>query len=278
MNVLTLDAKTYHIPSSWGELTKEQAKKLAAITFMDFQPLRKREMIFFVLIDHLSLAARLMIEHFYFKNATPEDKYDLLLLVDPISEKREIKQNLLPFFTLQSVRYFAPKNDLTDMSIWEYIQAEDAFLSYVQEGKREFLTRLIAILYRPEHPQRDTYGNRQRIPFSAGGTTEREEVFQKLPADDAALILMWFDYTRGFLIKVFRHLFPEASEKKRKVLTKVTAKKNWIMVLNDLSPNMAEFGEMQRTPVLIAMQDIDHRIRRAKEQAIQAEKIKRNRK
>ncbi len=117
--------------------------------------------------------------------------FDSFLIIDQEKNSFELQmyciKNLIPFFELNGIRYYGPQDALTDFTFFEYIDAHQAYADFISLQDLDSLTRLVAILYRPEIENfdvvstSDSYDGQRRVKFNPHAVDHRMKLISELP-------------------------------------------------------------------------------------------------
>lgn len=113
--------------------------------------------------------------------------------------------------------YYAPADQLDNITIYELGMSFKAFESFAQTGNLEDMYRLLAILYRPGKPESEDnilsdYQGDRRLPLYNHETLipKRVELMRKLPTLVSQVIVFWFACCRQKIINSFPNIFKSA--------------------------------------------------------------------
>src|SRR5690606_35459528 len=228
MNTLYINDTSYTLPSSWQELTRKQLISLACLIHDSLDGMRFAKIMFLILTQSLPWWKRIRVRFFYLFQATLDERADMLHLCRSFLENRSFTEQKIKKIGGRSV-LFGPPSALANITLWEYIRAEQMFLAYVNAGANpdpEKLDKLIAILYRPARPDYDPQIHEDiRVPLVDAGVDVRMAAVAKVDIAVKIAILMWFDSCRSLIIKMYPGIFrkEEVSDLEKKMRQKSKA-------------------------------------------------------
>ena len=119
----------------------------------------------------------------------------------------------------KKIKYFGPKDELSNISLYELAQTFTDYEKYVKSKDEKHLHKLLAILYRPAKrytkPNADTaYDGDIRLPFVGYESTvdRRAKQMSYLPDLSKKLMLFWFASCRIKIINSYPNVFKTAYE------------------------------------------------------------------
>jgi hypothetical protein len=120
----------------------------------------------------------------------------------------------------KSTWYFAPKNELSNITIYEMAYSFQLYENYVLTGNMEHVHMLIGTLYRPSRPftkqEEDSawFGDRrQPLHRYEAKIEERAKLAEQLPTLAKRLIVFWFASCRDTIIKQWPTVFKRSGGK-----------------------------------------------------------------
>lgn len=107
--------------------------------------------------------------------------------------------------------YLMPKARLENMCLWEYAEADSAYLSFLETGSMDYYNRLIAILLRPATPNKDYVikFNDLREPFHPEGIDHRMIILKDLPENVKFYVSHFFLCCKVNLLELYQNAFEE---------------------------------------------------------------------
>jgi|GEM_PF-2756215 len=274
MHTLYIHRTAYLLPSSWQELTRQQVISLARLVHDKVDTVRFAKIMFLILTQSLPWWKRIRVRFFYLFQATVDERADMLYLCRSFLENREFTAQKINYIGGRSV-LFGPSSALANLTLWEYIRAEQAFLNHVKQSSvptTQHLDKLIAILYRPARPDYDPQIHEDmRVPLVDAAVDVRLVQVAKVDIAVKVAILMWFDSCRSLVIKMYPNIFRKAEDseldKKLRQKSKAPASSStgWLDLITSLSTDMTQFEKIGNTNLMIAFTDLSNRIRQAKQ-------------
>jgi len=299
MHHIHIHTTTYSVPSQWDELSAHQLRLIARLSMLRKKPTAYAKLFFLILTSALPLVKRLRLQWFYIVMATTDERGDLLTLLDSFIGTRKIITQKLPKLWVRTVPHFGPNTGLANCTFYEFIQAEQAFLTYRDPDPskaREALNTLVAILYRPKRSDyRKDLHEDPRIPLTNSGIKSRLPQIANVPEDTKLAILMWFDSCREQIIHRFPLIFGKPKTNNRQpspdngqrttdnrhpptATRQRTSGNPWLDYISELSGGMMNYEDIGNTNLFIALTDISYRIRKNKEAEKARAMASRNRK
>lgn len=274
MHTLFIHRTPYPLPSTWQELTRQQVISLARLVHDNVDTVRFAKIMFLILTQSLPWWKRIRVRFFYLFQATVDERADMLYLCRSFLENRGFTDQKIKNIGGRSV-LFGPSSALANLTLWEYIRAEQAFLGYVNGGDNpdpKKLDKLVAILYRPARPDYDPQIHEdRRVPLVDAAVDVRLAQVAKVDIAVKIAILMWFDSCRSLIIKMYPAIFRKAEDseldKKLRQKSKAPASSStgWLDLITSLSADMTQFEKIGNTNLMIAFTDLSNRIRQAKQ-------------
>lgn len=238
---ITIDKKTIKTPDAWNELTLKQALYCYAILMTDlntqFKPMQVLPAKRITIMLHL-----LEFKKEEINDWKPEQIYQVSHAVtnflfeevqadpeEPIQHTIALKltKNPYPYFQYKNkkgkkIKYYAPADALSNLSIYELGTAFTIFEAYLKTQEELLVDKLIAILYRPHKPKTKlnkskAYEGDRRLPYLNYEATvpARQKRIRKLPPLVKAITLFWFASCRQAIVNSYPNIFvaPEKQDK-----------------------------------------------------------------
>lgn len=292
MHSIHLHDTTYQIPSRWDELSADQLRRIAWLSTLKKDSSSLSKLFFFVLTSSLPLWKRLRLQYFYLIQASTDERGDFLELVESFQQFRAFTKQIQEKIWCKTVLLYGPASGLANCTFFEYIQAEQYFLNYLQadskrqvikdihlgkesarsDGKAdEWLDRLVATLYRQKRRGYDpAQDDDPRIPLNAVGTRYRLRYTRKLDRYRKIGVLMWFDGCRQHLIKRFPLIFQQAKSQQvgkwnAQAKKQGSAAEGWLSLISELSGGMNNYDAIGNTNLYTALTDVSFRIKKNQE-------------
>lgn len=294
MHTIHIHSDAYQVPSRWDELSAYQLRMVAWLATLPRQGSKISKLFFYVLISDLPFWKRLRLQFFYLAQATTDERGDFLLLPESFHQFRQFTTQRFPIIRIKSqyiggysVLLTGPTSGLANCTFFEFIQAEQFFLSHlfhqanpskVSSSKLlgEYLDLLIATLYRPIRSDYDPNQHEDgRYPLTESGTKARLKLIANLDHKTKLAILMWFDGCRQFLVGKFPLLFAKPSSQEHTTTKSISeslsptkkqgppqSQAQWVKLISELAGSMSQYKEIGDTNLVIAFMDISHRIQK----------------
>lgn len=242
MHAVKINNTLLHIPAQWDELNRHYLELIAGLSRLNFDeyafkthllfhgagiylkklspgpnPADKTETLYQVRLADKSTAfltpnqvAELgNLFNFLFK--TEEEDGQVLR----ISLESRLTRQLIPRFKVGPTYYYGPSDKLFNITLSEFIHAENNLKRYAQEKDIRHLDKLIAILYRPQDnsydPDAANYKGDRRTPFNDHRFEERADKFRKLTPNIKTCIYLWYTGCQWWYQQKFPHVFSKKS-------------------------------------------------------------------
>lgn len=166
----------------------------------------------------------------------------------------ETAKVMVESFMHKGIRYYGPKDALSNSSFAEFITSFYAFKDYVDDSNEAHLVRLAATLYRPGSVDRYHSDGDARLPFNKAHLEARIEIFKTLPPEILKATKYFYSGFQEYLEKgevriggsdiSMKHLF----QGKKKTSESSQPDQGWIDVLFHLAESSV-FGNVQETEI-----------------------------
>lgn len=188
----------YHLLLKIGKLSYEQFRIALLNAFVEFkEPLKKlsrqeKDNVY----SEIYRLSELMNSFFTVIKENGEDKTEINI---------SFIRNLIPVIFTPAGPLHGPADGLTDISFFEYIDAHNHYIDYINSASEESLNSLVAVLYRPQIPdyenaslQEDFDGSR-RVKYNPNVVELRSRDIGKLPFVERYGIFLYFHGCEQFL-------------------------------------------------------------------------------
>jgi hypothetical protein len=194
-----------NIPSSWNELSDIQLKYIAknweqwkVASIKGVSLLKYKCALFLKLVPQLkySLLKKIL------PKIEDEKLYELTELTNFVFEKNDFTK--CPVQSIGSLfKLYPPADKLNGIVGFEFMFADDNYISYHKYNKPEYLDKLIASIYRPKK-----IFSAERVQFNKNKIEKYARSASKLSNAKKQLILLWYIGCRNHIVAKNKHIFP----------------------------------------------------------------------
>jgi len=128
-------------------------------------------------------------------------------------DKKEDKRGKL----LKRTWYFAPGNELGNMTMYEFSTVMSLFDAYMESGNDAICNRLIAVMYRPKKPETrenrgSNYNGDKRMPLRGYESTidARVKMVETIPLLVRRVMMFWFASCRLKIVQSYPKVFKQS--------------------------------------------------------------------
>lgn len=199
---------------SWDELTRDQLELIVSLHFNDELSEETKKTLLLQKLCGMDVGL--------FNALTYIQVISIYDFLDVFFEAPQLTVNLYPVLRKRMgwkrMKLIGPANAFGNLTVSEFIAAEDYYFDYLTEGyKEESLDGLIATLWRDPVPGLDThspeYGGDLRVPFNIHQVADRVDMIERLPSIWKMGMLYWYQGCRSLLTQLYDHLFASSGEK-----------------------------------------------------------------
>jgi hypothetical protein len=220
MHRVLVNNKLRLIPSSWEELSMNP-RDLTYVVSLFFDGLTEMELLNNVSLRFLKLgrAMKYRLAKLFKYHPDHEHTYEIGAEIYQIVDSQKyitnttltVKNNVFPSLFFWR-RLYNTGNVLKDFTGWEYALAEQAMITYMETKDEQYLNELIAIWYRPRRWLwfMDFFTmdcTDLRTKFNDKQISKRVKRIGKLPLEIRYIILLYFQYQRDIITKLFSTVF-----------------------------------------------------------------------
>ena len=253
MNEVAWNRQRKQVAANWDELSLAQLPRVVAILYGAYSDAnQQRTELLEVLLGVsrpllLTLTPVMLVQIFWLTD---------FLLVEPITRTRVVAPALRPAW--YRPRYFAPADELANLSFREFAFADAYFMAYCQGQQAQWLDSLLATLYRPQRagyaPHAADYVGDRRAPFNENLIEHHAGRLARLPLATKLLVLAWYCGCRRALELRYPAVFTRAGDEQAR-----SHPDGWSFVLREMSGqafgSFAETGLQEAGQVLAKMND-----------------------
>ncbi len=250
MYTVTLGNQTKLLAATWDELSREQVRLLIPILYGAYTDANQQRIE--VLEVLLGVSRPLILR------LTPVQLLGIFwltdfLLLEPVTRTIQVQPSVKPARLLPT--YYAPTDELSNISFLEFAFADAYFVAYANTGEAQWLDQLVATLYRRPRRYREglAVGDR-RLPFNENLIEVEAARLARLPQLTKLAIYTWYRGCRHALEQRYPHVFTAAGEQQDK-----GHPDGWGYVLREMSGqafgNYTETGRQLAHQVLAKMND-----------------------
>lgn len=219
MNQVALPEKSIEIevPSSWDEMTSDQAKyclRQAVLSSLGmFSPEEAQVRCLYYLLDIERDATSVMKERMLTAEELEEKNARIYLLCQQLvpflfkaNDKGQLEisyhtvLNHFPVLKAGKVVLHGPSHLLADLTFGELRSAVEEMQAYFDTKEEDHLSQMIACLYRPERAdweawqRNEKYDGRRREPFNRARVEFNARFADRLGQVERKAVLLWFSY------------------------------------------------------------------------------------
>jgi len=266
------------IPDTWNRLSRKQLLYVCRLYILNLTELKFKTWVFIKFtgikaLPHKIIAGRL---YYFFRkdktrfSLTPDELHWFLHSLDYLISESKLTINHFPVIRILWKRFFGPSNSCYNISVLEFLLAEQMIDAFNRTHQEKYLRLLCAILYRPQckhyRPNSPDYNGDRREPFNDFTFKHREYWFRFLSKPKLHAVYIFFAGCRNALIEKHPYLFSNSGISSEPV-NYADALKNVLISLNqgDITKNK----EIQQTQVWEAFGQLN-------EMAKQIKRIKKN--
>jgi len=268
LHTVHLPSGSYNLPSRWEELNAKQLRRMAWLSHLDHRAVDLAKLLFLIQTLSLPFWKRIKLQFFYFFLANTTERAELLFCTKSFQEFRTLTQQKIEKIRCVFVLLYGPHSALSNCSFWEFIKAEQYFLTYLEKKEEIWLDKLIATLYRPARENHNPMlVDDRRIPFNDIAIRNRIKQVSRIDHDTKLAIMMWFDGCRTQLIKHFPMVWKKSDPNQlSESQIKKTSNNNWMQLISELAGSMDNYEKIANTNLYIALTDISHRMKKRNEE------------
>lgn len=250
MHEIDFDGQAKLVASTWDELSREQVRLLMPILYGAYTDANQQRIE--VLEVLLGVSRPLILR------LTPVQLLGIFwltgfLLLEPVTRTIQVLGSVKPAKLLPA--YYAPADELSNISFLEFAFADAYFVAYANTGEAQWLDQLVATLYRRPRRYREglAVGDR-RLPFNENLIEVEAARLARLPKLIKLAICTWYRGCRHALEQRYPLVFTPANQEQAK-----GHPDGWAYVLREMSGqafgNYAETSRQLAHQVLAKMQD-----------------------
>lgn len=164
--------------------------------------------------------------------------------------------------------YYGPVNGFAEITLSEFLDADEAYRTYLNTSDVADLDNFIAIIYRekskdfnPKSP--DTNGD-CREPYNDLTVKYRLENISKLPLAKKLVPFIWFESCKNFITDKYEVIFSASDTERSR-----SAEADAIDPILQISRNALNYNKFKNLPVMLVFEDI-------KKQILETEKLKKS--
>jgi hypothetical protein len=262
------------IPETWNHLSRKQLLYVCRLYILNLTELKFKTWVFIKFtgikaLPHRIIAGRL---YYFFRkyntrfSLTPDELLWFLHSVDYLLSESKLTINHFPVFRILGKRFFGPSNNCYNISVMEFLLAEQMLEAFNRTHQLKYLRLICAILYRtqrkPYNPNSPDYNGDRREPFNDFIFKRRERWFRLLSKPKLYIVYIFFVGCRNALIEKHPYLFSNTQVSSEPV-NYAEALKQVLISLNqgDITKNR----EIQQTQVWEAFGQLNEMARQVKQ-------------
>lgn len=209
-----------HLPDTWNELSKKQ---LLRITKLLNKKVRKTVLEILVFLELTGTVIQknkrvFRLDHsvgFFFTKKTgfgklnqpfllyPDEMAWMLKRVEKFFDTVDLTKNKLPSLRNVFHRYYGPQENMFTSTLAEWVHAEFNYSMYAKTGKKEFLNKLVAVLYRRKaknyNPNSPEATGDKREKFNEFTFERRAKRLRFVPKHKKTAVFMFYTGIRNHL-------------------------------------------------------------------------------
>jgi len=273
MNELRINRTSYPVPSTWNELNAGQLRTIAKVLHSG-QPTQWARAV--ILISLLQMKKRWWLAWTFLIRMNPAQRYDCLLYTDWVWEPITLTKCVIDKVKVGSRYLYAAKDGIiTNLTFIELIKCEVAYMRYrlhIADGyKREkALDTLCGILYRPANDKG------LRMSYVDDELPLYEMYAQQLPRSVRLAALMWYDGCRSAWTGMYPEVYRRGSEGDYDPeAAQDDSGEAWVQHLRMMAGGALHMEGMSYVQAVLALYDLNERIRENKEAMDRMNKAKR---
>jgi hypothetical protein len=209
MNSLTLNGKTYEVPSTWAELSPQQVAELASLLYANLPATYLQVEILLVL---LNLRKRFWLKWTFFFKVKAEHLAQMLALTHWVNSAYDHTANRFP----KLKKLFGPSDSLSNINFIEWIKAEQFYRAWWETKENEYLQGLTTVLYRPRKTAtqiaKADYNGDPRIAYNDATFSLRLAKCKRIPFKYHLAVLMFYSACRKNIIDTYPTIFKASGE------------------------------------------------------------------
>ena len=253
MNEVVWNRQAKQVAATWDELSLAQLPRVVAILYGAYPDANQQRI---ELLEVLLGVSRPLILHLTSVQLLEIFWLTDFLLLKPITRTLVVAPALRPAWYWE--QYFAPADELANLSFREFAFADAYFMAYCQSQEAKWLDSLLGTLYRPQRarysPRAADYAGDRRAPFNENLIELHAARLSRLPLATKLLVLAWYRGCRHALEQRYPQVFTRASDEQAR-----SHPDGWSFVLREMSGqafgSFAETGLQEAGQVLAKMND-----------------------
>jgi hypothetical protein len=207
------------IPETWNQLSRKQLLYVCRLYILNLTELKFKTWVFIKFTGIKALPHQIIVGRLYYffqKNKirfslTPDELLWFLHSVDYLLSESKLTINHFPVFRILGKRFFGPSNSCYNISVMEFLLAEQMLEAFNRTHQLKYLRLICAILYRPQRkPYRSNspdYNGDRRETFNDFTFKRRERWFRLLSKSKLYAVYIFFVGCRNALIEKHPYLF-----------------------------------------------------------------------
>lgn len=199
MNHIRIDNNYFRLPKSLNDLTEKQLHSYIACRFSGLSPFES-QLVFLKSLVNTKINRVL-------RDLSAVQLTEIVALLDWLHEPLPLKP-LFEKFTFDGVVYYAPQERMSTSVIAEYINCDNALMSY--EVDELYLEKLTAFLYRPADSSKEFGDIREKM--NTDKTIATATAFKRLPITYKIAALGFFVEIKQFIASAYKEVFEKEEE------------------------------------------------------------------
>lgn len=159
--------------------------------------------------------------------------------------------------------YYGPINGFAEISLSEFLDADEAYRSYLNNSDITELNNFVAILYREKsadfNPKSPSTNGDCREPYNDLTVKFRVDNIAKLSLTKKLAVFIWFESCKNFITEKYEVIFKSSGQ--------TESEADAIDPILQISRNALNYNQFKNLPVMLIFEDI-------KKQNLESEKIK----
>ena len=193
MQTIELNETKFTGPEKWNDLTRQNLIDLAkSIGYTGDQ----------VFVNYVLVCLLFSIPKKWQLKLQRSQLEQMTQTLDFLFEPNTLSKWLITSLGDWPCRVYGPKDRLSDLVAWEFVQIEAYYERYVQNQDDRYLDAFIAALYRPKK-----WFSEKRIAFNEEEISARANKLQSLPQHIKTAIYTNYTGCRGLIVKLHPNLF-----------------------------------------------------------------------
>jgi hypothetical protein len=171
--------------------------------------------------------------------------------------------NPMPEIVKPSFAYYGPVSGFAEISLSEFLDADEAYRSYLANSEVTELNHFVAILYREKsadfNPKSPSTNGDCREPYNDLTVKFRVDNIAKLSLTKKLAVFIWFESCKNFITEKYEVIFKSSGQ--------TESQADAIDPILQISRNALNYNQFKNLPVMLIFEDI-------KKQNLESEKIK----